>query len=185
MRSQFFSLFHRYDLLIYVDSTLPCPTFTIIITESTNSKTQTVAPQTLLNPFFHDWKRQDQLLLHAILISASEGVVPSIAYSQTSKHAWEKIQGLYAAHSSSKVMHLCEKLTKLRENTPVTEYLEGLRCVTDELALILSILTEEELVIHALNGIGNDFREIRVGIQAHETPNTFEELVEKMVMSWI
>lgn len=87
-RSQFTSILLSYDLLGYVDGTLPCPFPTIIKKEPSEAKeTKTTTPQTVPNPAFHHWKRQDQLLLHAILGSTSETVVPFIAYFQTSKQA--------------------------------------------------------------------------------------------------
>ncbi|OMO82468.1 Integrase, catalytic core [Corchorus capsularis] len=41
-------------------------------------------------------------------------------------------------------------------------------------------VTEEDLVITALNGIGADFKELAVGIRARETQISFEDLMDKM-----
>lgn len=63
----------------------------------------------------------------------------------------------------------------------VTKYLQGLRCVADELVLVNSLVIEEDLVIHALNGVGSEFKELCAGICARESEISFEELLEKLV----
>ena len=57
-------------------------------------------------------------------------------------------------------MNLIEKLTKARENQAIIEFFRHLRATTNELALNNSLVTEDDLVIHSLNGTGNDFKEI-------------------------
>ena len=58
------------------------------------------------------------------------------------------------------MMNLREKLTKPQGNQTVTEFFQELRATSAELALINSHVTEDDLIIHKLNGIGNDFKEI-------------------------
>ena len=41
-------------------------------------------------------------------------------------------------------------------------------------------LSEDEIILHVLNGLGNDFKEISATIQARDSPMTFEELHDKL-----
>lgn len=78
-------------------------------------------------------------------------------------------------------MSLKEKLTVPRGNRSVNEYFQTHRCVADDLALINSPITKDDLVIHALQGIGTEFKEIIGDVKAGETEISFEELLDKMV----
>lgn len=51
----------------------------------------------------------------------------------------------------------------------------------DELALIDTLVFKIDVVIHILKGIGSEFRELAVAIQARETPTSFEELYDKLI----
>ena len=67
------------------------------------------------------------------------------------------------------MMNLIEKLTKARENQTIIEFSRHLRATTNELALNNSLVTEDDLVIHALNGIGNDFKATAAVVRARDT----------------
>ncbi|CAL9001359.1 unnamed protein product [Prunus brigantina] len=79
-------------------------------------------------------------------------------------------------------MSLKERLTLARcDSKPMMEFLQSVKALADELALIDSPISDDDLVIHILNGLGSDFKEIAAAIRARETPITFEELHDKLV----
>ena len=94
--SQLMSLLIGYNLQGYTDGTTSC-------TGSSTAGNSNLA--------FWGWFQQDNLLLHAILVSVSEPVLPLIATSTTARDAWVKIQRLYANRSRMRVMQLKEELT--------------------------------------------------------------------------
>ncbi|XP_021803018.1 uncharacterized protein LOC110747119, partial [Prunus avium] len=134
--AQFNALLLGYDLLGYIDGTHSCPP-----KPATASPT---SPHTL-------WVRQDQLLLHAILASVSEQIISLIATATTSKVAWDKLNQLYASKAQSRVMGLKEMR---RDSKPVSEYLQCVKAIADELALIDVPLSDDDLFIHILNDVG-------------------------------
>ena len=171
-KAQFDALLYGYDLMGFLDGNKTCPSKEIIAEDGT----------TVSNPDFVIWTRQDKLLLHAILASLSEGVVPLIAAATSSRDAWVKLHKLYANKSRSRVMNLKEKLTNITCNTrSVAEYLQTIKGIADELALIDTHLSDDDLTIFALNGLGSGFKEISAAIRARETPISFEELHDKLV----
>ncbi|RVX14757.1 Retrovirus-related Pol polyprotein from transposon RE1 [Vitis vinifera] len=110
-----------------------------------------------------------------------KGVVPLIATATSSRDAWVKLHKLYANKSRSRVMNLKEKLTNITCNTrSVAEYLQTIKGIVDELALIDTHLSDDDLTIFALNGLGSGFKDISAAIRARDTPVSFEELHDKL-----
>ena len=102
----------------------------------------------------------------------------SCSFTQ-SLHLFHK---LYANKSRSRVMNFKEKLTNITCNTRfVAEYLQTIKGTVDDLALIDTHLSDDDLTIFALNGLGSGFKEIYTGIRARDTPVSFEELHDKLV----
>lgn len=79
-------------------------------------------------------------------------------------------------------MSVKERLTLTkRDARSVAEYLQIMKGIVDELALINTSIDEDDLVLHILNGLGPEFKEISTAIRARETPITFEELHDKLI----
>ena len=166
-RAQFNALLIGYDLMQYVDGTYPAPPTTI---------------NNIINPAHTFWIRQDQLLLHSIIASVSEHIMPLIASATNSRMAWEKLKTLYANRSRSRVMSLKEQLTATtRGSKSVREFLNTMRGISDELAIIGEPPSDIDLVVHILNGIGPAFKEIAAAIRARDTPISFEDLHDKLI----
>ena len=53
--------------------------------------------------------------------------------------------------------------------------------IYDEAALINSQLSGDDLIIHALNGLGPNFKDIAKVVRALDSPISFEELHDKLV----
>ena len=79
-------------------------------------------------------------------------------------------------------MNLKEKLTNITSNTrSIAKYLQTIKGIADELALTDTHISDDDLTIFALNGLGISFKEISVAIRARDTPVSFEELHDKLV----
>ena len=162
--AQFESLLLGYNLFGYVNGTHTCPP----LPTSTDAATTTA---------HHLWFRQDKLILSAILTSVSPAMIPLIATSQTSYQAWTKLTKLYASRSRTRVMQLKEDLTLMqRGNCSITEYLHSVKTIADELALIDAPLSQDDITLYVLHGLGSDFRDIVAPIRARESSLSFEEL---------
>ena len=48
------------------------------------------------------------------------------------------------------------------------------------MALIGHSLCDEEIIIHTLNGLGDDYKELAAAIRAHNSLVSFEELYDKL-----
>ena len=64
-------------------------------------------------------------------------------------------------------MQLKEELTLIHRGTwSITEYLHAVKALADEIAIIDHPISDDDLTLYVLNGLGPDFREIAVPIRA-------------------
>ncbi|MCI06736.1 hypothetical protein A2U01_0027796, partial [Trifolium medium] len=164
------ALLTGYDLLGYVDGTKPCP--------SKHLANNTTA----VNPAFTHWVRQDQLILHGIVSSVAATVVTHLGTVKNSNQAWEILKTMYAGRSRVRIMALKQRISNFRKgNQSMATYLQGIKAISDELSIIDHPLDETDLVIHTLNGLSVEYREISAALRSRESPVIFAELHEKLM----
>lgn len=169
-RKQIQSILIGFNLHTFIDGSFPTPK------QFLNTKTGEA------NPAFLPWYRQDQIILSAILGSCSETIQPIVSSANTAQEAWERLTASYASASRSRIISLKTKLTKNpRGNRPVTEFLHDMQSISDALALAQSPIDEEELQVHILNQLGDEFNPIVAAIRVRETPLSFPELFDMLV----
>ena len=81
-----------------------------------------------------------------------------------------------------RAMQLKEEITLIKKgNRSIPEYLHAVKALADEIALIDHPISDDDLTLYILNGLGSDFREIAAPIRARERSLTFEELHDLLV----
>ncbi|KAF5443117.1 hypothetical protein F2P56_035705 [Juglans regia] len=166
-RAQFEALLIGYDLLDYVNGLSVCPS-----SDGTPSFALKIT----------HWVRQDKLILSAILASTSNTITPLIATAKTSHEAWKKLNHMYASRSRMRAMQFKEEITLIQEgNRSIPKYLHAVKALADEIALIDHPISDDDLTLYILNGLGFVFREIAAPIHARERSLTFEELHDLLV----
>ncbi|GJY63739.1 putative zinc finger, CCHC-type, LTR copia-type gag-polypeptide, partial [Tanacetum coccineum] len=125
------------------------------------SKTIGKKEATKSNPKYIIWYRQDQILFTAILESCSDEIQPVIASALTAKEAWDRLTSSFASKSRSRIIYLKLKLPKNpKGNCSVADFLNEMRSITDELALVQSLIHEEDLLVHILTKLGDEYNSI-------------------------
>ncbi|PWA86070.1 zinc finger, CCHC-type [Artemisia annua] len=113
------------------------------------------------------------------LVQFSEELFSSV---ETSREAWERLNSSYTSSSRSRIISLKSKLTKNPKGTrSVAEFLHEMKSIADELALAQSPILEEDLVVHILSQLGDEFNNIVAAIKVRESVISFSELFEKLV----
>ncbi|PNX80561.1 hypothetical protein L195_g036565 [Trifolium pratense] len=154
---QFNALLVGYDLIGYVDGTNTSPA----TTDATYTR----------------WKRQDQLILHAIISSVDASIITMLGNVKNSKQAWDTLTKMFASKTRSRIMHLKERLSRSTKGSKsIAEYLHGIKALSDELAIISSPVDDVDLVIHTLNGLGTEYREVTAALRTRENPIGFDDL---------
>lgn len=158
------------DLLGYLYGTSSCSPSTI----THNAKT-------VPNPDHLQWRRQDQLILHAILASLSESVIPLVASATSSHEAWTRFSRLYAKQSTTHMIYLKDKLSSTtRGSLSVTDFLTSIKQIADELTTLRDPPSDADLLIYATRGLGPAYKEIITALRTRDSVVTFEELFDKI-----
>ncbi|CAD5178779.1 unnamed protein product [Musa acuminata subsp. malaccensis] len=86
-----------------------------------------------------------------------------------------------ANHSRTHKLNLLSKLMVTKqEGSTISDYLQHIKVIIDDLALIGYFLCDEEVVIHTLNGLDTDYKELAAVIRARDSPVSFEDLYDKL-----
>ena len=159
---QMTTLLVGYDLIGFVDGTNTCPA-----------------------PSHHDfsyWKCQDQLILYVIISFVEQYVISMLGNVRTSKQAWNVLNKAFASKTRARVMHLKESLSRsMKGSKSVTEFLTSIKTLGDELAIINSPVDDMDLVMHTLNGLEVEYKEVSAALRTREIPVTFHELYEMLI----
>ncbi|XP_019451859.1 PREDICTED: uncharacterized protein LOC109353962 [Lupinus angustifolius] len=109
-------------------------------------------------------------------------IVTHLGTVQTAKQAWETLKTMYASRFRVRIMALKQRITTFTKGTqPMTTYIQGIKAIADELAIIDNPLDSTDLVIHTLNGLGADYKEISAALCSRETPINYVELHEQLM----
>lgn len=134
------------------------------------------------NPAYRLWFRQDQILLGALLGSCSDTIQPIVSSAETSQQLFKRLTDSYASVSRSRIISLRSKLaTNSKGTKPVAEYLNEMKTIADELALAQKPIDDDDLIVHILTHLGDDYKQITAALKIRDTPITFSDLYEKLV----
>lgn len=148
-KAQFSMLMYGYNLFGHLDGSTPAPTRTLTMGNN-------VSP----NPAFLTWFRQDQRIQNALMASVEPTIAPTVAVAaaNSSKSAWDTLHTTYANRSQTRVFNLRDQLARVtKESRSITEYLHTLRSLSDKLATAGSPVSNPELIVKILSGLGPEF----------------------------
>ncbi|KAH0637403.1 hypothetical protein KY289_037318 [Solanum tuberosum] len=119
-KSQVTTLLFGYDLLTFVDGSLPIPTAHIMDKDNTQ----------IPNPNLRLWQRQDSLVRNAIMASVDATIAPLIAHASTAKEAWDILQTTYASKSHSRIFSLRDTLANVKRDTrSISDYMREIKSI--------------------------------------------------------
>ncbi|GAB2252368.1 hypothetical protein Droror1_Dr00005215 [Drosera rotundifolia] len=100
----------------------------------------------------------------------------------SSADAWDLLTKSYANVSSSRIIGLTGQLVGVQRGTrSMTDYMSHVRSLAEELVLIGSLVPAPHLILHTLNGVGPEYRDIVAAVCARDSTISFEELRDKLV----
>ncbi|KAH0672656.1 hypothetical protein KY290_024894 [Solanum tuberosum] len=138
--------------------------------------------QDIENIAFVSCYRQDQLIQNAILASVDPNLATTVVATSTSQAAWDALHTAYANKSQTRIFSLHDRLARLaKETLPVADYLHQVRSLCDELATSGAPVSNEELIVKILTGLGPEFREISAAIRSRYSAISYPELYEKLL----
>ena len=177
-KTQFESFLSSQSLLGLVNggSVRPSPTITVRdgdeVSEQENSE-------------FTKWVRKDQLVMAWLFGSLTEKALGSVYGLQSAQEVWFTLGKKYNRVSATRKLDLQRKLqgmTKGQKN--MSEYLNGVKSVCDQLDSRGCPLSEQEMVYGVLAGLGKEYESICTVIEHsmdYVPELTYEDAVYKLV----
>lgn len=105
---------------------------------------------------------------------------PLISSVTTSRDVWERLNSSFTSASRSRIISLKSKLVKNpKGNRRVAEYLQDMHFMADDIALAQSPIVEEDLLVHILSQLGDDYNTIVAAIKVRENPLSYLERFDK------
>ncbi|KAJ4744982.1 Copia-like polyprotein/retrotransposon [Rhynchospora pubera] len=166
-KSQLLPIIHGYNLYQFLNSSAPHPSVL------------NAAGQVQLNPDYLPWVRQDHLLLGWMRSSLTEQVQAQVIACSTSAELWSTLQKQFSATSRARLIELKRQLqTATKGSSSCSEFLDRIRQIADELAFIGAPMSDDDLSLAVLNGLGTDFNPFFAAIQAttRRDPLSFDDL---------
>ena len=96
---------------------------------------------------------------------------------KTSKQAWDVLHKSFASKTRARILFLKERLSRSTKGSKnIAEYLQQIKSIADELAIINVAVDDDDLVIHTLNGLGPEYKEVSAALRTREHAISFDEL---------
>ncbi|KAK3014735.1 hypothetical protein RJ639_008504, partial [Escallonia herrerae] len=129
---------------------------------------------------FTTWKAQ--LVQNAILASVEPILASTVAIAPSAHKAWTSLHTAFANKSQTRIISLQDQLAHItKDSRPVTDYLCDIRSIADELATAGAAITNVQLIVRILQGLGPEYKAISAAIRSRETTISYEELYEKLL----
>ena len=169
-KAQLVMLLNGHQLMGHLDGSKPAPPVNV-------TQDNLLMP----NPRYQVWFSQDQLIQQAMMASVDPTIAPTVATAASAQQAWELLHTAYANKSHTRIFSLRDQLQNLtKASKSITEYLQEVRSLSDALKVAGSPVTDDELIVKILSGLGPEYREISAAIRARDSSLSFEELFHKL-----
>ncbi|KAI3974578.1 hypothetical protein MKX01_020350, partial [Papaver californicum] len=163
-----FPLLHIQDLYQIVDPEVPPPP-TNLTDHDTN--------ETTVNPSYVQWQKIDQLLFSWIIATLTEPILAQIVGLNTASKVRHSFESYFASNNAARVLQLRTQLHNLqKEKSTITDYLSRIKTISDSLADTAQPVSDMDLVLNALRGLGPEYDGFNTSITARPPLPTFIEL---------
>ncbi|KAJ9538837.1 hypothetical protein OSB04_031570 [Centaurea solstitialis] len=160
-----------YGLFKFLDGSHPTPPPTIVKNNESVS-----------NPAYLTWVRQDRLLFGALIGTLEHTIVPLISRTTTSQAMWETLANTFASASRGHIKQLKAQLKMITKGPQsITEFMQAVKVLTDQLAILGDPVKTEDITDKVLEGLDSSYQGVIDAVNARDTPISFAELHEKLI----
>jgi hypothetical protein len=144
--------------------------------------TTTEPSQPGLNPDFHLWQSQDQLILSAIISSLSENILAYVVKCFTSYEVWTTLERMFTTHSRARSMNIHYQLATLKKgDSSIADYFHKFTQLTNTLAAVDHSLPPHEALPFLLASLGFDYDSLVTFVKTQLHPMSLEDLYGHML----
>ncbi|CAL2235003.1 unnamed protein product [Prunus armeniaca] len=162
------SVLQGYDLFGHFDgSSVAPPKFAIVDEEDATFE---------LIGAYKDWLRTDKALLSLLIASLSDEALEYVIRSQTAREAWLHLCDRYASVSRARINQLKTELhTAQKGGDNIKRFLLRLKHIRDQLCTTDVLISDDDFVIAALNGLPPEYAIIKTVLIAYDSPITLKD----------
>ena len=121
-------------------------------------------------------------LVLSFITSLDLPLITNVSNAPTSQATWTTLANLYANKSWFRVIVLKERLQLNSKGIQtVFAYLQSIKEIASESAIINHLISNEDLTLYILNGLGPEFKEFIISLCIGDHPLSFEELYDKLI----
>lgn len=136
-----------------------------------------------INREYEAWILQDQTVLSWINGSLTPSVLATVSRSTSSAATWKALEKRYASQCQNRILQLrSELLRTMRGDLSISDFLDKINGVADNLALAGNPVSETDLVSIIMNNVGSVYETTVNSAQARDTPITYDAL-EALLLS--
>ena len=130
-----------------------------------------------LNPEFIQWRRKDRLILSWIYSSLSPELMSQIVGMTTTASAWAALQTFYSSSSNARILQLRLQLQTIKKGGMLMmDYTLKVKNLADQLAAIQEKVSDRDLVLYLLAGLGADFNSFIVSVTSKSKALSFGQV---------
>lgn len=123
------------------------------------------------------WHRRDQFLLSWMPSSIAETMLGHVSRCTHACDVWKVFENLFRSQSKARAMNLIFQLQTLKKgNLLIDEYMVQMRTLADGLQAAGQEITDDDLVLHVLGGLGPEFDVVVVNLTTRSAVPALEEV---------
>ncbi|KAK1695160.1 hypothetical protein QYE76_011857 [Lolium multiflorum] len=121
------------------------------------------------NPAYQHWIQHDQSILSAFVSSMTEGVLGMVMFANSSREAWETLNGAFASTSIARSSGIRQQMAELKKHDQtINVYFHRMKALADSLASIGEPLHDAEFISYLLAGLDKDYDALYQVVNAHQ-----------------
>lgn len=107
----------------------------------------TINGKVIPNPSFLEWKKKDQILWSWLHRTMSTPVFYQVIAYKTSRSLWESLNRSYTSQTNARYYQIKNDLATIRKGSfSISEYIERIRQLTNELSLIQQPMSDKDVI---------------------------------------
>ncbi|GMI87222.1 hypothetical protein HRI_002391500 [Hibiscus trionum] len=140
------------------------------------------AGETVLNPAYLQYVKQDSSLASWLLSTVSSSVLPQLVGSETTAAVWSVVTSAYSTLSTTKIMNLHCRLRSLKKGShTMREYTMAIKEICDLLGSCGNSVSQIEQIATILNGLPIEYEPTVAAITASKMAYTVDNVVSILV----
>lgn len=109
-------------------------------------------------------------------------VLSQLVWSKSSREVWSALEHLFASSSKNCILQLKIQMQSTKKGSmSIYAYVAKMKSIADNLGAAGSIVTDKDLIMHSLTGIGSEYDCVVVNITSRPDVFTLQDVISMLV----